>query len=853
MATTPLQSAGLRFVQKFGVAFLWALVFGVVFGAAVYFRVERRDLEGELRWHDHARLWIERLEWLSYDWRVRELGAAATRSDAVVLVSVDEETAANAAEADRPELAMRPWLRDVAGAMVEQALKEGAEGVLLDVPLGDVSPRFCAPCRGESRAQTDDERLAARLERSADKVVLGFDWTAERLRVGDRPLTPFVVRVAEVDGPDAFLHQVELAIAARVPAYALREDGTPVLQLSQVGKATIWAGAATEAEAATLATRLGVKGSPVVRPRTAGDDDAEIDRQWLVLQRSRVDVEGLDPKRLVMARGLVPPVPEVLRAGAGVGVSTAVPDPDGRVRAVPLLVAAKDRQGREVVLASAPLRLLMQRAGVRSLRYEDGALQLGALRIPMDEGGHVLLRWDAAAPGRGGHGTTKRAIPAWRLALNRQDDEDGVGVRHHDNELGGRLIVFHDEKAGGAPVLTSLGPVTHGALLAQLTASLLKGEALVRAPPKTDALVTVVYAFLGALLAVAWSSLVRRPGWLLWVATLLAAGVLHALVARQLFLEQQRWVVMVAPMLAMSFTFLAALGYARSLEHGLRDFMQRALGGAVRADLLGRVERDLALMRPERRELTVFFSDIEGFTALAQTVEPRALVALLREYLAKMTDIVLADGGHVDKYLGDGLMAFWGAPVHLEDQVDVACQAALDMQAAFTERKAGWEAKAGAALVLRAGLDAGPTVVGEMGTLHRVNYTVMGEPVATAARLEGMAKRFGVKILVSEAVLKGATAAYVFRPVDRVRLGRHASTLNLFELMGRRDQLGEEALARVERFAAAYALYAQRRFAEAKDGFAALGDDALAQRYVRRCEGFVAAPPPESWDGTATD
>ncbi len=851
MATTPLQSAGLRFVRKFGVAFLWALVFGVVFGAAVYFRVDRRELGGELRWHDHVRLWIERLEWQSFDWRVRELAVGAKRSDDVVLVSVDEETVANATEAERPELAMRPWLRDVSGAVVEQALAEGAELVLFDVPLADVSSRYCAPCRGEARASSDDERLAARLGTKADRVFLGWDWSSDRLRVGDRPLMPFVVRVAETDGPEAFLRQVEGVIAARTPVYALLEDGSPVTAGEPSGKVTIWAGAQSEAEAQQLASRFGVKGPPIVRPRTAVDDEAEIDRAFLVLTRSRVVVEGLDPKQLLLARGISPPVAEVLKAGASVGFVTQVADPDGRVRAVPLLVAAKDRQGREVVVASAPLRLVMRRAGVKTLRYEDGFLHVGELRVPMDPSGHMLLRWDAPSPGRGGQGTTKRSLPAWRLALNRQDDEAGAGVRHHDNELVGRVVVFQDERAGGAPVQTAIGAVSHGALMAQVTASMLAGVGLVRAAPKTDALLTVIYAFLGALLAVAWSSLVRRPGWLLWVATILAASVLHGLVARQLFLEQQRWVVMVAPILALAFTFLAALGYARSLEHGLRDFMQRALGGAVRADLFRRVERDLALMRPERRELTVFFSDIEGFTALAQSVEPRALVTLLREYLAKMTDIVLADGGHVDKYLGDGLMAFWGAPVQLEDQVDTACQAALDMQAAFAERKAQWEAKAGAPLVLRAGLDVGPTVVGEMGTLHRVNYTVMGEPVATAARLEGMAKRYGVKVLVSEAVLKGATQVFVFRPVDRVRLGRYASTINLFELVGRRDQLSAEDLERCERFAAAVSLYNQRLFEQAKAAFEALGDEALAQRYARRCAAFMVSPPKADWDGTA--
>jgi adenylate cyclase len=346
-----------------------------------------------------------------------------------------------------------------------------------------------------------------------------------------------------------------------------------------------------------------------------------------------------------------------------------------------------------------------------------------------------------------------------------------------------------------------------------------------------------------------WSSLMRRPGWLAWVATIAVVFVVHALLSRQLYVTQQRQVVMVAPILACAVTFLASLGYARTLEQGLRDFVLSALGGAVRADVFQRVERDLKLMRPERRELTVFFSDIEGFTSVSNEKDPSVVVEVLRDYLSEMTTLVLDRGGHVDKYLGDGMMAFWGAPVATPNDAESACEAAMLMQARFDEKSAEWEKKCGRKLVLRAGLETGDTVVGEMGTVHRVNYTVMGEPVATAARLEALAKRYGVRTLVGETLVEEAKEAFLFRPVDTVRMGREGQPIRIFELLGPLSATGFEWLRDYE---AAYLAWQERRFTDALVAFNGLArsrpDDAVVARYVARCTACVTTPPPESWD-----
>jgi adenylate cyclase len=840
----PIPSAGLRFFRKSGVAIFWVLVFGLLLGGLAFVRLDRRELEPELRWHVWIRLQLERLEWASFDWRARELGGAGERAEGVVLVAVDEETVVNARESEHPEWAMNPWPRDLLGAVAEQAVREGASLVVIDAALSDASPHLCAGCRGEPR-RSDDELLAARLERLGKQVVLGFDWQPDPRRPPDRALSPYLVRVGDFEDLGAALPAARRILARRATAYLVPGEGRRVL----------WAGAPTEVRARELATALELKGPPTQRSLTPADDAFELTRSMLSAELAQVRATGVDPERLPRAAALDGPVATLLIPGLAMGSMRLTPDADGVVRALPLLVAGGDPASP--VLASAALRAVLQLAGSSEVSLEGRRLVAGGrFTVPVDAQGYQTLRWNAEEAGRGARGTLRRALPAWRLLVNREDDDLGRGLRHHDNGLTGKVVVLTDlRQGGGAGIITPVGPLGRGAILAQAISNLLAGDGIGRAAPEADLWLTATFALVGGVLAVAWSSLVRRPGWLAWVATLGGVSGLHLLIARQIFVTQERWVAVVAPLLAFSFTFLASLGYARTLEQRLREFMLRALGGAVRADVFQRVDRDLALMRPERRELVIYFGDIEGFTAVAQSQEPKLVVSVLQAYLGEMTTEILDREGHVDKYLGDGLMAFWGAPVALADAAAVACSAALAMQARFEARRAGWEARLGRPLVLRASLEAGPTLVGEMGTSHRVNYTVMGEPVATAFRLEGLAKSYDAHILVGPGIVGAAGARFVFRDVDLLRHQRSGAPQAVSELLGRAEDLIAEA-PWLERYREAMARYRARDFAAALAGFEALAtekpQDRLVARYVARCRHSLAEPPGPDWDGVFT-
>lgn len=833
MAGSPIQSAGRRFIAKFGVSFAWALFFSAVLGSAVFFRVRRDVAEETLTWHAEVRLWLERFELFTYDWRARALGEASQRKDDVVLLALDEETLANAREGNDLSLSVRPWPRELLGQLMQQALTEGAKQVILDIPLSDTSPRQCGG-RGDF-VSADDEALRKRIDQQPGKMMLTFRALEKPARSADRELKPFLLKVGEYPSETEAREPVRRVLTARAPAY-LVPKGQGV---------ELWAAAFSDAKAKDLAAQLDLKGTPTVRPEGADDLRYEVGSAWLLATLGEVEVAEGDLTRLPRLRGLEAPVPAALTANAMLGASNLGRDVDGRVRAVPLLWVT-EVGGRTRVLPSAALRAAMRALGQSKVVLRDGRLHLGKVQVPIDDEGYLHLRWDTSEVGRGPRGTLKRSVPLWRLAVNQTD---AGGVRHHDNELNDRVAILSD--ASGPPVATPVGEVQSGAVLAQAVNNLLSGVGVDRAPPELDFYAVAAMAFAGAFVAVSLSSLFRRAGWLSMAFVLLAVLAAYAFIARQVFVQQQRWVVMVAPMSAFALTYLASLGYATALERTVREFMGRALGRALPSEVTARLESNVSLMKPERRAIAVYMSDIDGFTTLAHQLEPETYVQVLQDYLGRMTRMVLDTQGNVDKYLGDGIMAFWGAPVHLENPAARACEAALLMVAQFEKRKLAWEKRVKRPIAYRAGIDFGEALVGEMGTEHRATYTVMGEPVASAFRLEAIAKRWDVRVLVTDAVVEQAGEKFVFREIDVVRLPRREKPVRVYELVGRSGELDSPRLERLQKYAAALGAYQAGRFKEARHLFMVMNEDAAVRKYIARAGKYEEKPPPEGWDGVA--
>lgn len=237
-------------------------------------------------------------------------------------------------------------------------------------------------------------------------------------------------------------------------------------------------------------------------------------------------------------------------------------------------------------------------------------------------------------------------------------------------------------------------------------------------------------------------------------------------------------------------------------------------------------------LKGEKKELAIFFSDIAGFTSITEQKTPEELSILLAEYLDGMSKIILENTGVIDKYIGDGIMAFWGAPLAMQDPALKACQAALACRQYLTGLNAKRREENKPEFPSRIGINLGTVFVGNVGTSERINYTVMGDPVNTASRLQALAKNYHSVILITDTVYEKVKEHFVTRPLDEVVLRGKKETTKIYELM----DPTEEALAC--QFRAAYQAYHDSDFAKAKELFeqikAQYPDDFVTEYYVSK-------------------
>ncbi|HEY0253401.1 MAG TPA: adenylate/guanylate cyclase domain-containing protein, partial [Kofleriaceae bacterium] len=222
---------------------------------------------------------------------------------------------------------------------------------------------------------------------------------------------------------------------------------------------------------------------------------------------------------------------------------------------------------------------------------------------------------------------------------------------------------------------------------------------------------------------------------------------------------------------------------------------------------------------------------------------PEELASFLAEYLTPMTELVLESGGTLDKYIGDAVMAVWAAPVDMPDHAARACEVALRMQEQLVGLNERWKREGKPAVAIGIGLNTGSMAVGNMGTAARFDYTVLGDQVNLAARLEPLTKEYGVNTLVGEGTMRAAGDGFIFREVDLVRVkGRHGAA-PVYELVGRAGKVTTDP-----RFDMALAAYRKRDFVAAREMFATM-DDKASHIMRDRCAVLAESPPPADWDG----
>jgi adenylate cyclase len=253
----------------------------------------------------------------------------------------------------------------------------------------------------------------------------------------------------------------------------------------------------------------------------------------------------------------------------------------------------------------------------------------------------------------------------------------------------------------------------------------------------------------------------------------------------------------------------------------------------------------------EEVEVTVLFSDLVDFSALAENTAPKELIRLLNEYFTAMTEIILAHQGMVDKFIGDAIMAFWGAPLPLADHAIRACEAALGMQRALGPLNEAWEAQGFPAITARVGLHTGPVIAGNVGSRKRFNYTVMGDAVNLASRLERANDAYGTEIILSEATYRRLGNAFLVRELDLVQVRGRAQPVTIFELLDFASPIGPPAWLPL--FEAGRAAFKEGNIPEAASRFQEILDSYLddppSRIYLKRCQKNLEKPLLSLWKG----
>lgn len=261
----------------------------------------------------------------------------------------------------------------------------------------------------------------------------------------------------------------------------------------------------------------------------------------------------------------------------------------------------------------------------------------------------------------------------------------------------------------------------------------------------------------------------------------------------------------------------------------------------------------------QRRIMTVMFCDMKGFTALSEGVTPQGLVKIMNRYLSTMSEPIHAHRGVIDKYIGDGIMAYWGPPfIEEAEQVRCACSAAIDMISRLASLRKELPELLGVRMIradcdLRIGIATGEALVGSIGSEYMMSFTVMGDTVNLAARLETANKVYGSRCLISEATANMCAADFELRELDRVVVAGQSQPQTIYEVMGRKDALAPQQTLACARYAAGLAAYRERRWDEARAAFAAAleaAPDGPSIALLARVADLEQNPPPENWDGS---
>ena len=554
-----------------------------------------------------------------------------------------------------------------------------------------------------------------------------------------------------------------------------------------------------------------------------------------------ISIQGLDawlagnrPEGMVYT-SLQLPIPELLENARLLATTNLPPDrADGVYRREPLFSVFDGR----VVPSEALAAWLTGHPNEGSLSIRPGRLSVGTVQVPIDRNGRAILRYR-------GPTLTHKAYSAAAVLQSYQQIADGKVPSLDPAVFKDKYVLF----GFNAPGLFDLKPTPMSGSYPGVEVNATMLDNLLSAdfmrPMSASATISLLLILcLGAGVAVSAISRAGRTA-LIYVAFIPLAPLL-GIAAYALGYWMQIMVLELGTLLSLVGSSLVSYATEGQQKRYIKSAFRQYLSPTIIEELIAHPER--LKLGGEKRDLSIFFSDLQGFTTISEALGPEELTALLNEYLTAMTDIIQEEGGTIDKYEGDAIIAFWNAPLTQEDHAVRAVRAALRCQARLDELRPILRARVKKDLYKRIGINSGPAVVGNFGSHTKFNYTMLGDAVNLASRLEGVNKQFKTFTMISAMVKERLGGAFPLREVSRIAVVGRKEPVTVYEPMT--PETYERRRPSLEVFDRGLREYYAGRFEEAQRIFeTTAAQDPPASCYVEKCRELAAAPPQDGWSG----
>jgi len=539
------------------------------------------------------------------------------------------------------------------------------------------------------------------------------------------------------------------------------------------------------------------------------------------------------------------PFKELYEVSKGIGIVEFGPDKDNVYRRTRLF---RHYQGNYFPVMS--MAVLIDILEPEKIIKKKGSISFDEIEIPLQEDGQYLINMYRKfnTPSISGVLSSAQMLEQGEtegLMISPEEFKDKVVI------IGASAVGVEDLKA------TAMGMRVPGVLLhASLISNVLKNDFLHVIPKEQTRLILYLGTIILGVLILAFRSIIFQ------VLIPVAAAAAYMLLAFSFF-EKNVVLDVVPPMLSIVAVWLGSFTYLYFSEGRDKRKVRKMLGQYVSPDVLSEVvDRGEGFIKAEvgtKEHLSILFSDIRGFTTLSESMAPEKVVELLNKYLSAMVDVIFENKGTLDKFIGDAIMAFWGAPVKISDHAKKSVKAAIGMTRGLEAVNREFREKGAPEFNIGIGIHTGEVILGNIGSEKKLDYTIIGDHVNLTSRLEGLTKSYGCEVLISEVTYRELDGEFPCRIVDNVKVKGKDKPIRIYSVLGLNDDPEEELKLKrkiCNYSEVAFNHYMDRDFDKALKMFAKLNgflkDDKVSEIFIERCSAYISSPPDDSWNGVFT-